>query len=73
MDVKKRLDPEFVEIDRCMKIIVARVKQFNPQTQDAVSLKEQVLTMAMQHELSMLMIKSAVMALQLEENMRDKG
>lgn len=65
-NIQAQLEPELAEMERCLKVMAARINQYHARTPEAKQIKEQCLLAINNHTVGVSILKIAAMALQCE-------
>ena len=68
IDVLRQLEPELQEMDRCTKVISARIRQLNPQTPEAQTAFNQLNQLLSLRLMDGFMIRLSLVLIQGEQN-----
>lgn len=63
----QQLEPKFKELDRCVEVIAARIKQFEPNDTIETALQQQLITALHHLSRTSMLLKAGVMAMGIKK------
>ncbi len=71
MNILEQTEPELAEMERCIKVITARIKQFQPRLSKVQEVQDTLLMSMSTINVAMPIMRNALMALAADERLSD--